>query len=98
MSRRKPTPGPAMLPPLPAPAPTVESLAAKAEVSERLKELLADLTEKNLLRTRRLVELALRGQAPPELVYHLSMVGKNYYNLADNGPPRPSLRVIKGRC
>lgn len=96
MSRRKAPPHPATLPPLPEPAPTAKSLAVEAEISRKLDKLLKTVTETNLLRVRRLVDMALRGQAPPELVDHFSLIGRDYCKLADKGPPKPSLRVIEG--
>ena len=103
MPRRKATGGTThtgdVLPPLPqrpTPAPTAEDLAMKAEISRKIEELAKIVTETNLLRTRRLVEMALRGQAPPELVHHFSMIGRDYYKLADRGPQGPKLRVIEG--
>jgi hypothetical protein len=91
--RKAPPQGPILPPPL---APTPESLALQAELNQRLEGLARTVTETNLFRVRTLVELALRGKAPPELVNHLSMIGRNYCELADNGPPKPSLRVIDG--
>lgn len=96
MSRRKASSPSAALPPIPEPAPTAETLAQRAEISRKLDDLIKIVTERNLLRAQRLVEMALRGQAPVELVEHFSMIGRNYYELADNGPPKPKLRTIEG--
>ena len=97
MSRSKTPPAapPALLP-APKPPPSAECLAEKAETSRRLAELVKIVTETNLLRTRRLVEMALRGQAPAELVQHFSMIGRDWYDLAENGPQKPEFRVIEG--
>lgn len=84
------------LPPSPVPAPTAEDLALKAEIAWRIDELAAIVREKNLLRTQRLVEMALRGQAPRDLIDHFSAIGRDYYKLADNGPKKPAFHVIDG--
>ncbi|MBW4022006.1 MAG: hypothetical protein HIU92_02545 [Proteobacteria bacterium] len=84
------------LPPRPTPAPTAESRAQEAEISRMIRELAQSVTETNLLRTRRLVDMALRGQVPQELIDHLSLIGRDYYKLAEQGPQKPTLRVIEG--
>jgi hypothetical protein len=84
------------LPPRPAPKPTAEDLALQKQIMQNIKELHAAFTEKNLLRVKRLVEMALRGQAPEELVHHFSLIGRDYYKLADYGPQKPNLRAIEG--
>jgi hypothetical protein len=84
------------LPPPPKPEPTERDKALKASIIRKLEEIYEEVTYKNLLRTRRLVEMALRKQVPADLIDHLSQIGCNYYKLADNGPARPELRVIEG--
>jgi hypothetical protein len=84
------------LPPPPKPEPTEREKALQASISHKLDEIYEDLVYRNLLRTRRLVEMALRKQVPADLIDHLSQIGCNYYKLADDGPPRPELRVIEG--
>lgn len=92
------------LPPLPArpvPTPTAADLALSAEISQRIADLAKQVVETNLLRTRRLVDMALRGQVPQDLITHFSMIGQDYYKLADNGPEQPKrrgLRVIDGEA
>jgi hypothetical protein len=84
------------LPPPPKPEPTERDKALQASISRNLDELYERVTYKNLLRVRRLVEMALRKQVPDDLIDHLSQLGCNYCKLADNGPARPELRVIEG--
>jgi hypothetical protein len=84
------------LPPPPKPEPTEREKALTASISLKLDEIYEDLVYRNLLRTRRLVEMALRKQVPADLIDHLSQIGCNYYKLADAGPARPELRVIEG--
>jgi hypothetical protein len=96
MSRRKSSPVTPALPPAPKPAPTAESLAMSADINARLVELNRIVTDNNLLRVRALVEMALRRQVPAELVDHFSIIGRDYYKLADYGPAKPNLRVVDG--
>lgn len=84
------------LPSSPKPQPSAEDLAQKARIVRMLREMTEENTDHNLHRVRRLIDMALQRRVPQELLEHLSYLGRDWYKLADNGPPRPQLRVIEG--
>jgi hypothetical protein len=105
MPRRKSTGGTThvgdVLPPppaIPVPQKTEAELAHEraqnAEITRRLIEINDALMQQNLDRAVRLAQMAARRQGP--LVDFFEKVGLQYYKLADEGPQKPSFKVIWG--
>jgi hypothetical protein len=85
-------------PAIPVPQKTEAEIAHEREQNAEISRLLTKITDcliqENLDRAVRLAQMAARRQGP--LVDFFEKVGLQYYKLADEGPQRPSFKVIWG--
>ncbi len=81
-------------PAIPEPPETDEDRAGKARTMQLLRQIRENLREQHLARAVVLAQMAYRRQGP--LVEFFEELGFKYGKLADEGPQRPRLKVIKG--
>lgn len=98
MSTRKPHPSktPRVAEPVapPMPPPTEEELATFWEISERLREAVRLLRQRNLDNAVLLAKQAAAGRG--SLVDHFHELGRRFAGTLTEPPSKPKLRVVNG--